>query len=81
MACSCSRVGSRGEVLLMNSSSREKRVGGALTEEEKDVLWNVAVPGGCRWASDLTDSEAGASMFVFQTLKNENERMAAPDVE
>ena len=65
MACFCSKVGSRDEVLLMNESLQETKVAGILTEEGEDVFWTVTVPSGCRWASDLASSEVGVTIFVF----------------
>ena len=80
MASFCLRVGSGDDVLLMNESFEEKKGVGVLTEEREDVFWTVAVPSGCRWASDLASSEAGVTMFVFQTLKDESEKIAATEV-
>ena len=34
----------------------------------------------CRWASGISNSEAGVIMFVFQTLKDESEKLAAREV-
>lgn len=47
------------------------------TKEGEDMFWAHSVPGGCRVASDLPDSGAGASIFVFQTLKGKSKRRAA----
>lgn len=49
-----------------------------MKKEEKDVFWPEFVPCGCRLASDLTDSEAGAPIVLVQTLKSLSETMAAP---
>ena len=65
MACACSGVGSRGEVLLINEFWREKKAVGGLTKEEADMFWTESVPCGCSLASDLRDSEAGAPIVVF----------------
>ena len=73
-------MGSREEVFLINESFGKTKVGGELTKEEEDVFWTVAVLSGCRWASDLTNSEAGVPILFDQTLKDESERIAAPDV-
>ncbi len=50
---------------------------GELAKERKDVFWPRSLPCGCKVAFDLTDSEAGVTIFVFQTLKNESAKMAA----
>ena len=77
MACFCCKVGSRVETLLINEFPGKKKVVGELTEEGKDAFWSDTVPCGCRLASELTDSEAGAAIVAFQTLKSQRERMAA----
>ena len=81
MACACSRVGLPDEVLLINESSGKINAAWLLTEEENDVFWTKLVACGCRLASDLTDSGAGEPIVVVQTLKNQSEKMAAPDVQ
>lgn len=71
----CSEVGSRDAALLINEFSVKKKVAGELTGEGKDAFWNDTVPCGCRLASAITDSGAGAPMIVFQTFKNPTKRM------
>lgn len=46
------------------------------TKEGEDVFWPQFVPGpgGCRVASDLPDSAAGATIVVYQTWKDKRER-------
>ena len=58
----------------------EKKVAEELAKERKDVFWPRPVPCGCKVAFDLTDSEAGVTIFVFQTSKNESARMAASNI-
>ena len=65
----------------MNESLEEKKAVGLLTKEGEDAFWTVAVPSGCRWAPDISSSEAGVTMFVPQTLKDESEKLAVREVE
>ena len=74
------RSWSRDEVLLMKESLEEKKVIRLLTKQGEDVFWTVAVPSGCRWASDISSPEAEVTVFVFQTLKDESEKLAAKEV-
>lgn len=80
MACACSRVGSQDEVLLINESSGKINVAWLLAKEGNDVFWTNFVACGCRLASDLTEFGAGEPILVVQTLKDQSERTAAPDV-
>lgn len=67
-------------MLLINNSSGKTDVAWLLTKEGNDVFWDNFVACGCRLASDLTDSGAGEPIVVFQTLKDQGERTAVPDV-
>ena len=60
----------RDEALFIGDLAGEMKVAGELAEEGKDVFWPQTVPCGCIVASHLPDSEAGAPIVVFQTLKD-----------
>lgn len=74
MACASFGVGSRDGPLSIDNSGAGNSVVGWLKKEEKDVFWPEFVPCGCRLASDLTDTEAGAPIVVVQTLKSLSEK-------
>ena len=80
MACSCSEVGLQDEVLLINESPMDKRVGWESTKEEGDVLWYAAVPRAADGRRFSPTPRLEHPCLFAQTVKNQSERIVAPDV-